>query len=243
MNAQPTPHGTAPARLHQRLGTGLLASATALLSACASPPAPPDWQANAFAALKEFSAADLSGNTRLADAAMARTRAELSRTGRADLLARAELTRCATHVASLDFDGCPGYLPLAADAGPPAQAYAAFLNGQWRTLNAELLPAHHRALVLNLASQPKAAPAQGWIAAIDDPLARLVAAGVLLQNKQLTPADIELATETASSQGWRKPLLAWLGVQQQQARDTGNTEASARLQRRIARVLQGAPAR
>ena len=75
--------------------------------------------------------------------------------------------------------------------------------------------------------------------AIEDPLARLVAAGLLLQSKRLTPADIGVATETASSQGWRRPLAAWLGVQLKRATDAGERDAAARIQRRMDLVLQG----
>ena len=73
---------------------------------------------------------------------------------------------------------------------------------------------------------------------MEDPLARLVAAGVLLQTQRLSTADIEVATETAANQGWRRPLLAWLGVQRQRADTAGDTATSARLQRRINLVLQ-----
>ena len=221
-----------------------------LLTACASKPPTPDWQGNAFAALKGFTSAYLSGNTRLADAEFARARLEISSTGRADLLARAELARCAVRVASLEFDNCAGYEPLAQDARAPEQAYAAFLSGRWSGLDAALLPAQHRAIVLQAATGPgpgpgpapgrslNAAPTASLLSAMEDPLARLVAAGALLQNARLTAPDIEVATETASSQGWRRPLLAWLGVQLKRAQDAGEQEAAARLQRRIDLVLQ-----
>lgn len=205
-----------------------------VLGACASKPVPPAWQGNAFSALKGFTSDYLSGNTRLAEFEFARARSEMASTGRADLVARAELTRCATRVASLEFDNCAGYQPLAQDAGAPEQAYASYLTGQWTGLNAALLPEQHRAVVLNAAS--------GKLDSIEDPLARLVAAGTLLQTGQLTPADITTATETASSQGWRRPLLAWLGVQLKRANAGGDQAAAARLQRRIDLVLQ-APAK
>jgi hypothetical protein len=207
-------------------------SAALLLGACASQPAPPDWQANAFSSLKGFTAAYLSGNTRLADFEFARVRQEVSGTGRADLLARVELMRCATRVASLEFDNCDAYQPLAPDARQEEQAYAAYLTGHWRGLNTTLLPPQHRAVVLN----PTATTAV--LTEIEDPLARLVAAGALLQNQQLTPADMAMATETASAQGWRRPLLAWLGLQRKRAHDGGHAEAAAKLQRRIDLVLQ-----
>lgn len=229
---------------------GILVSAL-LLSACASKPAPPDWQANAFAALKGFSSAYLNGNTRLADFEFARARTEISSTGRADVLARAELTRCAARVASLEFDNCAAYQPLAADAQAAEQAYAAYLTGQWAGLNTALLPAQHRAIAVKAMADQAAsnavpagsppAPASSVLGAVEDPLARLVAAGVLLQSSRLTPADIMVATETASAQGWRRPLLAWLGLQLQRANAAGDREAATRLQRRIDLVLQAAP--
>ena len=80
---------------------------------------------------------------------------------------------------------------------------------------------------------PQPANAKSALSAIEDPLARLVGAGVLLQTGALTPADIAVATDTASAQGWRRPLLAWLGVQLQRARDGGDLNAVAALERRI----------
>ena len=196
-----------------------------LLSACASQPVSPEWQSNAFSSLKGFTSAYLSGNQRIADLELARARTELASTGRADWLAKAELTRCAVRVASLEFDDCASYQPLAPDAGAEAQAYAAYLTGNGSSVNAALLPEQHRA-VLNRTTGPV-------LPAIDDPLARLVAAGVLLKMKRLSPDDVALAVEAASQQGWRRPLLAWLGVQRQLALEAGQTEAAALAQRRM----------
>jgi hypothetical protein len=167
-------------------------------------------------------------------------------------MARAELTRCAVRVASLELDNCAAYQPLAQDAGPQERAYAAYLTGQWAGLDTALLPEQHRALVLKTAANPGAAQgtgasspvaATGVLSTAEDPLARLVAAGFLLQKNALSPADITAATETASSQGWRRPLLAWLGVQLKRANAAGDHDAVMRLQRRIDLVLQGAKSR
>ena len=238
--------------LSQWGATCTLASAALLLGACASPPTPPSWQANAFSALKDYTSAYLSGNTRLADFELTRAKAEISSTGRADLMARTELTRCAVRVASLELDNCAAYQPLAPDVGPQERAYAAFLTGQWAGLDASLLPAHYRPLVLKAASDEAANPGAGTISpvaatsvlsAVKDPLAHLIAAGVLLQRNTLSPADIASATETASSQGWRRPLLALLGVQRQRASAASDQDTVTRLQRRMDLVLQSAPSR
>jgi hypothetical protein len=199
--------------------------AALLLNACASQPVPPEWQSSAFSSLKGFTSAYLIGNQRIADLELARARTELASTGRADWLAKAELTRCAVRVASLELDDCASYQPLALEAGVEAQAYAAYLTGSWQGLNAALLPEQHRAVFTR-------APG-GALPEIKDPLARLVAAGVLLKVKRLTSADVTLAVETASQQGWRRPLLAWLGVQRQLAVEAGQTDAADLAQRRM----------
>ncbi len=197
-----------------------------LLAACASAPPPPDWQANAFAALQGYTSAYLDGNTRLADVEWARARSEIARTGRTDLAARAELARCAVHAASLEWDHCPDYQARAQDAGPRERAYAAYLEGDWSGLDAALLPGQHRAVVQ--------APGQGasGLPAMEDPLARLVAAAARLQAHRLAPQEVDVAVDTASAQGWRRPLLAWLGVQLQRAQAAGDTAAAQRIQRR-----------
>lgn len=218
-----------------------LALTTALLLvACASAPPPPEWQSQSFAALKSYTAAYLRGNTRVAEVEFKRAKAEIARTGRPDLMARIELLRCATQVASLVMDPCTGFETLAQDAAPAEQAYARFIAGRWDTLQAPQLPLHYRALVTQAqVGQPARpepgtnAPSQNKLNQIEDPMARLVAAGALIQREPLSNADIDLAVETASAQGWRRPLLAWLGVQLKRNQSLGNTGAAAAIQRRI----------
>ena len=214
----------------------LLCLGIALLSACASKPPPPDWQANAFAALNSYSFAYLDGNTRVADLEFARAKTEVSRTGRTDLMARIELVRCAAQVVSLMLAPCTGYLAVADDAQAPEQAYAAFISGHWTGLDAKLLPLAYQGLVTSQATAAVASISQ--LSQIEDPLSQLVAAGALLQREQISDHDIQLAAETASSQGWRRPLLAWLGVQLKRAQTAGDAAQAARLQRRIDLVLQ-----
>jgi primosomal protein N'' len=70
--------------------------------------------------------------------------------------------------------------------------------------------------------------------AIKDPLSRLVAAGAVFRANRATPQVIAAAVDTASEQGWRRPLLAWLNVQALRAEKAGDTAEAARLRRRIA---------
>jgi len=217
---------------HPRPLISILAAAL-LLAACASSPPPPAWQINARDSLQRATDAYLSGDGRVAAQESARARAEVARTGRVDLLARGELMHCAARVASLELDDCPAYRTLAQDAAPPEQAYARYLAGEARPADAALLPTPQQAL----AADP--VDPDGALAAIGDPFSRLVAAGVLLRRGRATAGVIMRAVDTAAEQGWRRPLLAWLQVQQQRARALGANEEAARLQRRIDLVLGG----
>lgn len=197
-----------------------------LLAACASNAPPPDWQLNAHGAIERAQDAYLSGQGRIEAVEFARAHAEIARTGRVDLLARAELARCATRVASLVFEPCAGFDAWQADAAAPERTYARYLLGQATAQDAALLPPPHRPL-----TAPNATGAA--VATINDPLSRLVAAGVLLRSHRADPQTITLAIDAASSQGWRRPLLAWLGVQAQRAEQAGDTDALAHIQRRM----------
>jgi hypothetical protein len=201
--------------------------AAAALSACASKPQPPAWEGDAKSSLDGFTDDFLRGDSAAADAEFARARRASASTGRFDVVAQAELVRCGVHAAALDYD-CAGFAALAGDATPAQRAYAAYLDGRWQGLDAALLPEQHRAVV-----------ASGALAGVTDPLARLVAAGALLKAGRITPADIAAAVDTASSQGWRRPLLAWLGVQEQRARAAGDAAAVERIRRRIVLAGQG----
>jgi hypothetical protein len=190
---------------------------------------------NAKGALERATEAYLSGSDRIEVVEFARARTELARTGRVDLLARAELTRCAVRVASLVFGDCPAFAALAQDAPPAERAYADYLAGKSAAQSTALLPPAQR----DVAEGKNGAAA---VRRIEDPLSRLVAAGVLMRTGRAEPALFSLAAETASSQGWRRPLLAWLSVQLQRAEGAGETVEATRLRRRIELVTgEGKP--
>ncbi|NPC58871.1 hypothetical protein [Caenimonas soli] len=205
----------------------LLLALSLALAGCGSKPREPDWQMNAHGALERYAKAYLGGNARVEASEFERARNELESTGQPGLVARAELTRCALRVASLVFEPCEGFERLRADSPAAERAYADYVAGTIAPADVALLPPQHRA----------AASAQGGAAAvkaIEDPVARLIAAGVLFRRNQATPDLLALAADTASAQGWRRPLLAWLGVAAQRAEQAGAPEEAQRLRRRMA---------
>ena len=177
-----------------------------LVAGCSSGPVPPDWQLNSVSAMSAFQSHYLKGDTRAAQLDFDRAKAELQSTGRGDLVARAELVRCAARVASLEFDGCPGFETLRADAGAEELAYYEFLSGRAERSISE------------------------------EPLSRLVYAAMQFKSGKITPENISASIDIASAQGWRRPLLAWLGVQEKRAEAAGDRAALERIRRRIALV-------
>lgn len=214
-----------------RFARGRAGSVMMLLAACSTGPSAPDWQTNAKAALDRAVAAYLAGDTRIANVEFDLARRELASTGRADHVALAELTRCAVRVASLDVQPCEGFEKLRSDATASERAYADFLANRVQPQDIALLPEQYRRVATAGLGSDAALTA---LKAVDDPLSRLVATGVLFQGGRANPAAVALAVDTASAQGWRRPLLAWLGVQLALAEKAGDQASAEQLRRRIA---------
>ncbi|CAN7448608.1 hypothetical protein LJR289_002940 [Pseudoduganella sp. LjRoot289] len=202
----------------------------ALLTACGNNPPVPDWKLNAHSSLERATSAYLSGKDSIEASEFARARSQIGSTGSVELAIRAELARCATRVASLVLEECPGFEQYVHDASGADIAYAAYLAGRLPASDAARLPEQHRA-VAGAASDAAAGAA---VLAIADPLSRLVAAGAVFRANRATPEVLAAAVDTASAQGWRRPLLAWLNVQALRADKSGDAAEAARLRRRIA---------
>lgn len=204
----------------------------ALLTACAGP-APPRWQVESADASARFVEAWLDGERRADQLEFARAREQLARTGAADRVAQVELLRCAVRLATLLIEPCSGFEALRGELAPGAQtAYADYLAGRLphdAATRIALLPAAQR----NIAAAPSATRAAELLAGVAEPLSRLVAAGVLVKTGRVTDTAVRTAVETASKQGWRRALLAWLLLEQQRARAAGDLPRAAAAQRRI----------
>lgn len=198
------------------------------LAACSHTPPPPDWQLNARGSAERAVDAWLSGNTRVAEAEWRLAERETRRTADPTSLARLALLRCAAQVASLQIGPCEAFVPFAADAAEAERAYDRYLRAQASAADAPLLPPAQRPLVALDAVALSARLPQ-----VADPLSRLVAAGVAFQRGQASPALVAQAVDTASAQGWTRPLMAWLMVQRDLARQAGQADEMARIERRL----------
>lgn len=214
-----------------------IACSTLLLGACASGPMPPEWQSQSHASLEKFKQHYLEGNSQLAERSFADAKAELASTGRPELVARAELVRCALGIAALDVDACQGFEDAKSDATAEDRAYADFVSGRLREQDASMLPEPYRAV----AHASEAGARNKAMQQIADPVSRLVAAGALFRLAQLSPQGLSAAVDTASAQGYRRPLLAYLNVQARLAESSGDSVALRSIQKRIDLVVRSLP--
>lgn len=201
-----------------------------LLTACGSGgPPPPDWKTDSADLIERYQKHALLGENTLAERYFRQAVDATGGAGRMTETARLWLVRCATRRAMLIDDACTEYAELAAVAPDTTdQAYYRFLTLQWEGLDATLLPAQHRDLLRAPAGSRHAVPGR-----VGDPLARLLEASLLVMRQEANAATLDVAAETASSQGWRQPLLTYLRLQHQQAIARGDAAAQARLARRI----------
>ncbi len=206
-----------------------------LLTACGSGgPPPPDWKTDAADLMARYQKHALLGENTLAERYFRQAVGATGGAGRVAETARLWLVRCATRRAMLIDDACAEYAELAAIAPDAAdQAYYQFLTLRWDVIDVAQLPGQHRDLVRATADKRHV-----QLVKIQDPLARLLDASLLVMRKEADAATLELAAETASAQGWRQPLLTYLKLLEKQAASLGNAAEQARLARRIQLVEQ-----
>lgn len=231
--------------MKRALTTLLVCALPVWLAGCSSAPPVAEWRVQTHGASERATEAYLSGHTRVADSDWARAAQQAARSALPGQVARVRLRQCAAQVASLVFTPCPDWAALQPDMGPELRAYHHYLSTPWQPEDAAqlpLLPPSQQPVARWLANrvadtpeaQAAAAAAQlGALQGMPDPLSRLVGAAVLLRAGQLSPQALALAVETASAQGWVRPLLAWLGVQAQWAELAGDVGTAQRVRRRM----------
>lgn len=201
-----------------------------LLAACGSGgPPPPDWKTDSADLIERYKKHALMGENTLAERYFQQAITATGGAGRVADTARLWLVRCATRRAMLIDDSCTEYRELAGIEPHPADhAYYQFLTLDWGAVDVSLLPSQHRELVRSPAGKK-----QDTLDQVTDPLARLLEASLLVMRQESNPAVLSIATETASSRGWRQPLLTYLKLQEKQAAVTGNAAEQDRLTKRI----------
>jgi hypothetical protein len=215
--------------------SGIALAGLILLTACGSGgPPPPDWKTDSADLIERYKKHALLGENSLAERYFQQAVAATGGAGRVADTARLWLVRCATHRAMLIDDACAEYADLAKiEPNAADQAYYQFLILRWNAVDIAQLPSQHQDIV-----RAPADARRTLLARVEDPLARLLDASLLVMRQEADDATLNLAAETASSQGWRQPLLTYLKLQEKRAAAQGNSAELVRLARRIQLVEQ-----
>ena len=186
-----------------------LLSVLIVLTACGSKPAP-EWIGASYNHLEGFKKHYLRGNERLAEKSFQRALEEVKSSGDLEAMAIVHLTKLAVLTAVLEKFEDREYLHLAAaDSALPHFHYYSFLKGSLEGVDTDQLPAQYRHFLKALR---KGSPSeiQREASRIDDPLSRMIAIGLVVRGGQENELLLNGAIETASRQGWKRPLLAYL---------------------------------
>ncbi|MBP7017742.1 MAG: hypothetical protein KBB23_11265 [Smithella sp.] len=181
-----------------------------LICACGGAGHIPVWKEKAYSQLDEYKTSFLTGREASTEPHFEKARKEIGAGNDLGLLTVAYLTKYALHTASLEpFDASEFAKLYRLEPHPADMAYCHFLKGNFSAVDTKELPARY-AGVLKAASGKDAATAGREIAAIDDPLSRLIACGVWTRYLPADEAILKIGIDTASANGWRRPLWAYL---------------------------------
>jgi len=196
----------------------------------------PSWIASGHQQLETFKTDFLTGRAPLiTETHFQKAVEEIKRGGDLDLLGKAWLTRMALQRAVLEEMEEEEIRRIeAAQAVPANDNFHRFLAGDPKT-DASLLPAPYRPFLAALQGG-NAQGAAAAVAEIDDPLSRLIASGLAVQGHLETGSLLQRAVETASQNGWKRALLAWLKRLGAFYEASGEADKAAAVRQRIALI-------
>ena len=181
-----------------------------ILAACGSSAHSPVWKDKASRHLADYKTSFLSGKEDATEPHFIKARKEIAAGNDLNLLATVYLTKYALHTASLEsFDAADFARVQRLEPNDSNMAYCHFLKGNFSAVNAQALPSGYSG-VLKAALLRDVKSALREMNAIDDPLSRLIACGVWVRYLPFDEAILQTAIATASANGWRRPLWAYL---------------------------------
>jgi hypothetical protein len=151
----------------------------------------------------------LEGRSKLAAASFDKARNATSATANIAAVAHLELVKCGIAMAALDSTPCSGYSTLAPTSTADTNYYR-LLTGDFQHLDKQQIPSQYQAWLASTNSTEINAK----LNQISNPLSRLIATSLSIIYRQHDATTLQIAIDTASAQGWRRPLLAYLLLQQ-----------------------------
>jgi len=204
-----------------------------LFAGCGSSKPVPDWLNTSHNQLEGYKNNYLSGDEKRAASQFKDALSEIKKTGDLPLLARAHLIRMALETVVLEDLRDGEYLKID-DLGPDQQNrnFYLFLKGDAAKVEEDRLPEQYRGILRSI-KKGASADYLKEIEKMEGPLSRLIAIGVLVRIRQDNVALMEKALDTASAQGWKKALLAYLERLKEYYLKTGEKEKARGIEGRI----------
>ncbi|MFO7568211.1 MAG: hypothetical protein R6W75_00300 [Smithellaceae bacterium] len=210
----------------------ILVISIALLCSCGSAQVP-DWKDKGFRHLENYKDYFLSGREDVTEPHFLKARREIAASNDLNLLALAYLTKYALHAASLeDFDAADFAKLQRLEPNEANMAYCHFLKGNFSAIDARVLPARY-AGVVKAALARDTSQAAREIPLIADPLSRLIACGVWVKYVRSDESILLVAVATASENGWRRPLWAYLAKLQSYYEERGEKARAEAVNERL----------
>jgi hypothetical protein len=179
-------------------------------SGCGGSKKTPGWVDNSYNQLENYKENYLSGKDRIAELQFNKAVDEIKKSGNLEILGRAYLTKYAVHVAVLEVFDEKEYLSIESlEAIPQNRTFYNFLKGSFDKVDESLLPKQYNE-VLKVFRKGTFEDAAHEISKMEDPLPKLIAAGLLIQKNIRNEAVLKIAIDTAAQNGWKKALLAYL---------------------------------
>jgi hypothetical protein len=203
-----------------------------LVCACSSAPIP-EWKDNAYRHLEDYKKYYLADKEDATEPHFVKARKEIAAGNDLGLLSVAYLTKYALHAASLESFETREFAKLyRLEPNVTNMAYCHFLKGNFSAVDLKALPVQYTGTMKATAGKNIALAAKE-IAAIDDPLSRLVACGVWVKYLPYDENIIQIGINTASANGWRRPLWAYLTKLQQYYFERGEASKASAINERL----------
>lgn len=202
------------------------------MGGCGGNPSP-EWTRASFNQLESYKKNYLRGNVPLAELSFRKAIEEIKTSGDIRIMEKTYLTKYAVQIASLETFDDSEYLRLAGVRQRLEYLnYYYFLKGSFAEVDLRELPVQY-VRVFKASRDGNQREIDQEVSAIDDPLSRLVAAGLMVQKDQNSEFILSIAIQTASAQGWKKPLLAYLKKLHLYYNAKGDPKKSASIQQHI----------
>jgi hypothetical protein len=207
-----------------------------IITGCASNPKP-EWRQDSYGQVENYKSNYLKGKDMIAESYYRKALEEVKRSGDLKLLARIYLTKYALKTGALENISVSEYTDLdVIEPDADNRNFFVFLNGNLSIVDAKLLPSQYGSF-LKAVVDGKEREINDTISKIDDPLSSLIAAGITIKKNIYNEETLQIAIRKASTNGWQKPLLAYLEKLQQYYEAHNEKEKASKIQQKIKVII------